>query len=332
MNVELGLHFSCSSTTGDGWPAIYQAAVRQAQLADRLGFRYGLVAEHHFMEGGWIPAPFLLCAAIAQATERLHVGPNVVILPFHHPIHVVEQIAVLDNLSSGRAICAAGMGARESEFASYGVPFKQRVSRTEEALQIIKGLLAEDRLSHEGKYFSFSELSVTPPPQQAPAPPIWYGAISEAGARRAARLADALVIGPVLPLAEAQAIAAAYRSALAEQPNGGKAGRVILRREGHIASDSVTAWRHAARPLHHQYASVYTKLDLAFDEERLREYAKDRFIVGGPDEVLDETQRFAEATGADAVVFRLQLPGLDDAEVEAGIRLLGERVAERLGT
>jgi alkanesulfonate monooxygenase SsuD/methylene tetrahydromethanopterin reductase-like flavin-dependent oxidoreductase (luciferase family) len=331
MGVELGLHFSCSSGTGDGWPEIYRAAVRQAELADRLGFGYGLVAEHHFTANGWIPAPMLLCAAIAQATTRLRVGPNVMVLPFQHPIHIAEQIAVLDNLSDGRAMLVAGMGQLEPEFVAHEIPYKQRVSRTEEAMEIIGRLLAEERVSHEGKRFAFPEITVTPRPQQKPRPGLWYGTISEPGARRAARLADGMMIPPNVSLGEARAIASTYRALVAELSGGEREGRVILRRDGHIAADSETAWRRGAPALHNQYANVYHVLDPVYDEAKLREYAADRLVIGGPEEALHDVQRFAEATGAEAVVFRLQVPGLEDEEVQDGIRVLAEHVLDEVG-
>lgn len=75
---------------------------------------------------------------------------------------------------------------------------------------------------------------------------------------------------------------------------------------------------------------MYTKLEAGASDEALREYARDRFIVGGPEECIEELRRYREALGTDTVLFRLQLPKLPDDKVRKAVRLLGERVLPRV--
>jgi alkanesulfonate monooxygenase SsuD/methylene tetrahydromethanopterin reductase-like flavin-dependent oxidoreductase (luciferase family) len=331
VGVKLGLHFSCSSTTGD-WPDVYQAAIEQTTLAETLGYDCAVVAEHHFMRDGWIPSPMVLCGALAAVTRRLRIGTDVVVLPLHNPVRVAEDMLVLDNLTRGRAICGVGLGGRREDFDLYRVPFEQRVSRSEEAIALIRRLMAEENVRHEGRHYRIDGATATPRPVQKPHPPIWYGAITEAGARRAARVADAMVMGPGPTLPQLVAMRKAYDEQLREQGRDPRQVPVLLRREGYIAPDDRTAWAVATEPLRYQYTSVYDwkGLDSTIADDALRQYAKDRFIVGGPETVRSEILRFAEAVNAECVIFRIQLPKLPDEKVLEAVRILGEQVLPRL--
>jgi alkanesulfonate monooxygenase SsuD/methylene tetrahydromethanopterin reductase-like flavin-dependent oxidoreductase (luciferase family) len=325
MDLKFGLHFSCSSVVGD-WPDQYQAALEQAKLAETLGFDCAVVSEHHCMSDGWIPSPVVLCGALAVSTTRMGIGTDIVVLPLHHPLTVAEDHLVLDNLSRGRAICGVGMGGREEDFRLHGIPFKQRVSRSEEAMVLIRRLMTEEDVVHEGRYFRIAGATATPRPVQKPGPPIWYGAIAEPGAYRAARLADALVIGPRPDLATCTSMRQTYEEELTRQGKAPGAGRVILRREAYIAEDGRTAWKEGIEPLRFQYSQVYTHIPLGMTDQNIRDYARDRFMVGGPPEFIEELGRYKEALGMGLVLFRLQLPKVSHETVLNAIRHLGEKV------
>jgi alkanesulfonate monooxygenase SsuD/methylene tetrahydromethanopterin reductase-like flavin-dependent oxidoreductase (luciferase family) len=328
--VEVGIHFSCSSTTGQGWPELYREAIGQAQLGERQGFSCALVAEHHFTEDGWIPSPLVLCGALAAVTSDMLIGPDVVILPLNHPIRIAEDLAVLDNLTNGRAVCVGGLGAQKSEFARYGVPFRQRVSRSEEALEVVRRLLEERDVTFEGRYITFESTTVTPRPVQSPRPAVWYGAIAPPGARRAARYADGLVIGPTPDLELAEEMANIYRQEREEAGLDPSGGRVVLRREAFVSEDRHEAWTHGADAVKYQYSRVYGNLPPDISDAAFREYAHNRFLIGSPAEVLEQMWRFVQATRTNLFVLRLQLPGLDGPTVDSVITTIGEKVIPEL--
>lgn len=326
MSVNFGLHFSCSSVEGD-WAGVYRAAIEQAKVAEALGYDCAVVAEHHFTKDGWIPAPTILCGALAASTTRMRIGTDVIVLPLHNPLTIAEQMLTLDNLTAGRAVCGFGMGGRKEDFETYGVPFQQRVSRSEEALALIRRLMAEENVTHEGKYFRLGGATATPRPVQKPTPPIWYGGISEPGARRAARLADSLVMGPAPNVDELKLMRKAYEDELQKQGKDPKKARVILRREGYVAADDRTAWEIGAKPLKYQYTKVYTwRLNDAMTDDAFREYARDRFLFGGPERFREEIAKFNEAVDPELIIFRFQLPTLPQSQVMEAVRTLGEKV------
>jgi alkanesulfonate monooxygenase SsuD/methylene tetrahydromethanopterin reductase-like flavin-dependent oxidoreductase (luciferase family) len=326
MGVDFGLHFSCTSTVGGDWPELYEAAIEQTKLAEQLGYSAAVVSEHHFMENGWVPSPTVLAGALAGATENIAVGTDIIILPLHHPITIAEDILVLDNLTRGKVICGVGMGGEPVEFDIFNVPIKQRVSRSEEAMQLIRLLMGEEDVHFDGRYHQVEGITVTPRPVQKPCPPIWYGAISEPGARRAAKFADALIMGPTPHIEKLKRMKDAYIDELESQGKDPSEGRTILRRECYIAADTDTAWKEGWEALKYQTSRIYTNFPPDGSEEAFREFAKGRYVWGDPERFLEEIERYVDATGTDLILWRIQLPGLAQDKVYEATRLLGEKV------
>ncbi len=326
--MKVGVHFSCSALEGESWPDIYASALRQAEIADELGYDSAVVSEHHFKAEGWIPSPFVLCGAIAARTTRIRVGTDIVILPFAHPLRVAEDVLTLDNLSRGRAVLGAGMGHSAAEFERFGVPYKQRVSRTEEALAVVRAAFEQEEITVDGRYTQLPPTRVTPRPVGSP-PPIWYGAISEAGARRAARSADALVIGPSLSTAEAAAARAAYDAERAALGLTGP-GEVYLRREIALAETADEAWGTGLEPLHYQAAHLYSDFPREGTAAEFRAFARDRYLVGDPTQVLEQVREVRDAVAFDGLLLRFQLPGTSSEVAERATHLFGTEVLGRL--
>ena len=130
--------------------------------------------------------------AIAVATERIRMAPSVLIAPYRHPLTVAHQFATLDVLSSGRLIMSAGSGWDPQEFAAVGADYEHRGAVTEECIEIWKHAWTADWLDWHGRFYEIAEVSLEPKPVQKPHPPIVFGAVSEVGARRAARTSDGL--------------------------------------------------------------------------------------------------------------------------------------------
>ena len=134
--------------------------------------------------------PLAVLPWLAGVTERISLGTSVIILPYRSPIPVAKLLASVDVLSGGRLIVGAAIGWMEGEFAALGVPFKERVSRSEEALELFRTLWTQERPELTTKRHSLTDLQVSPMPLQKPRPPIWIGGGSEGAFRRVARLGD----------------------------------------------------------------------------------------------------------------------------------------------
>ncbi len=167
-------------------PDLYAETLEQIRFVDQLGYDHVWITEHHFVEDGYMPSYVAAAGAIAAITERVEIGSDVLLMPFHHPVRLAEDLAVLDNLSNGRMMLGVGLGYARHEFAAFGVERKHRVSLTEEGIEILRRAWTEDEFSFHGKRYQFENVRVRPRPVQEGGPPIWIAAMSEAGAHRAA--------------------------------------------------------------------------------------------------------------------------------------------------
>ena len=149
-----------------------QEIFHQALHAEEIGLNSAWIGEHHFNLLGVNPCPNILLAQLAGVTRRIRLGPAVVLLPVHHPLHVAEEWATLDLLSGGRVDFAAGRGYDRLEYAPFGAPFQDSAEIFAEGLDILWRAWTEPgKWSHRGKYYSFDNIEVRPKPFQKPLRP-----------------------------------------------------------------------------------------------------------------------------------------------------------------
>jgi probable F420-dependent oxidoreductase len=134
--------------------------------------------------------PLALLSHVAAITRRVKIGTSVIILPYRNPIVVAKMLATIDQLSAGRLIFGAAVGWMEPEFAALGAPFDERGAFSDECLRLMKALWTQEKVSFEGRYFSFSDMQASPRPIQRPHPPIWVGGNSARARRRVAEYGD----------------------------------------------------------------------------------------------------------------------------------------------
>ena len=134
--------------------------------------------------------PLAVLPWLAGVTHRIALGTSVVILPYRSPIPVAKLLASVDVLSGGRLIVGAAIGWLEGEFDALDVPFKERVSRSEEALELFRTLWTEEHPTLETKRHRLHDVTFSPMPLQKPRPPLYVGGNSEGALRRVARLGD----------------------------------------------------------------------------------------------------------------------------------------------
>jgi probable F420-dependent oxidoreductase len=163
---------------------------KAAQMVESLGYDY-LCSGEHMMFHGPVPNSLITLAIAAGATSRIKLMSTVVLLPLYTPMVLAKMTSVLDVASNGRYHMGIGVGGEfPKEFEACGVPVKQRGSRANEALQVIKKLWTEKNVSFEGRFSKFSGVTLDPRPIQQPHPPIWVAGRKESAMRRAALYAD----------------------------------------------------------------------------------------------------------------------------------------------
>jgi probable F420-dependent oxidoreductase len=167
---------------------------RSNRLGENNGFDNVWLSEHHFIEDGYLPSIMPVAAAIAARTSRIRIASGVLLMPFHNPVRLAEDIATVDVISGGRFELGVGIGFKREEFVGFGVSSKERGARTDQSLDIIRRALAGETVTFKSDFFDFQNIRVTPEPIQKPHPPIWLGGFTPAALRRAARFGDGFTV------------------------------------------------------------------------------------------------------------------------------------------
>jgi alkanesulfonate monooxygenase SsuD/methylene tetrahydromethanopterin reductase-like flavin-dependent oxidoreductase (luciferase family) len=154
---------------------LYSDRLALVEAYDRAGIWGYHLAEHHATPLGCASSPSLFLAAMAQRTRSLRFGPLVYLLPFYHPLRLIEEICMLDQMSGGRLELGVGRGVSPFETKAYGLDFANTGEIYHEAFQLILKGLASDELTFEGKHYQFRNVPMILRPVQRPHPPLWYG-------------------------------------------------------------------------------------------------------------------------------------------------------------
>lgn len=163
-----------------------------AREAEHLGYHSAWVSEHLFNTAyvakrlGNRPyhEALTVLTAIGGATEKIHLGTSVLVLPWHHPVRLAKMIATLDQLSGGRVILGVGVGITREEYDALGVSFSERGAIANECLAAMKVLWSQELPAYSGKYYQFSDQLFSPKAHNPEGPPIWVGGNSPAAQRR----------------------------------------------------------------------------------------------------------------------------------------------------
>ena len=299
MSVRVGIGLT-------GWPFAEQRPdllYRYAERCEELGFdslwlTERLAGPQFFLE------PMTAIAALAARTRSLKFGMAVAVLPARNPVVLARQVATIDFLSGGRMLPAFGLGtddAREQE--ATGVPRSERAGRTDEATDLMRRLWTEDHVSHQGRYFHLTDVTISPKPILAHQA-VWFGGRSEAAFRRVGRHGNGWLASAVTPEEAREAIPAINRYAAA-------AGRaldpdhfgMILGYNVTDDRDAVLA-RYASALIRQRSEVAPTRLAAVGTADQCAELLEEYVDAGvskfvlraacAPDELFDQLERLAD--------------------------------------
>jgi alkanesulfonate monooxygenase SsuD/methylene tetrahydromethanopterin reductase-like flavin-dependent oxidoreductase (luciferase family) len=170
---------------------LFQQAIEQVELADRLGIDYIWEVEHHFLEEyAHSSAPEVFLAACSRTTRRIRLGHGVVLSPpgYNHPARVAERIATLDLVSDGRVEWGTGESASRTELEGFAIAPEDKKAMWAEAVEQTANMMAMTPYpGYEGRFFSMPCRNVVPKPRQKPHPPIWVACSKRETIHAAAR-------------------------------------------------------------------------------------------------------------------------------------------------
>ena len=245
------------------WMPTLDELVEVVEQVDRLGFDSFWCGDHVAFAIPFLD-PITQIAQAAAISRRLMFGTAVFLLPLRHPTPVAKQIATLDHLTGGRFIFGVGIGGEfPKEYEGCGVPINERGPRLGEGIEVIRKLWTGERVSHDGRFYSFKDVKMTPTPRQPGGPPIWCGGRSDPALRRAARLADGWFSYAVSPEMFAKGLAtieAAAQEAGRKFDRFGTAHLMFTRIGDSYERALDEAAEVAQRPLCHEHAPRHRTL------------------------------------------------------------------------
>lgn len=312
------------------FPETYQQTLEHIRYAEQLGIDDIWLSEHHFIEDGYLPSVLAAAAAIAAITKSVAIGTNVLLVPFHHPVTVAEEAAVVDIISGGRFIFGPAVGYRVEEFEGFGVPRRQRGGITEEALQIIIKCWTEEEFDFDGRYFKLQGVRATPKPVQRPRPPIWMGAAELPAIQRAGRYADGILGGtPEQQQAFAQSLRASGRGDVPPRMAGGAGTHWI-----YLTEDPERAWHEMSPHLLHQInnymawfrdaGTPYFGTELLASVQDLK--TRSPYVICTPEECVATLQEYFALVQLERYFFWAIPPGLPPRRAFESLELFAKRV------
>jgi alkanesulfonate monooxygenase SsuD/methylene tetrahydromethanopterin reductase-like flavin-dependent oxidoreductase (luciferase family) len=334
--MEFGV-FDHIDSDGQALRDFYARRLRIVEHCERAGFYAYHIAEHHGTPLGLAPSPGLFLSAAIQRTCRMRLGPLVFILPLYDPLRLIEEIAMLDQMSGGRLELGIGRGTSPLEAALFNSDHKQSAPRYAEALDVILKGLTHKVLNHEGPFYRYKDVPIELSPLQQPHPPLWIGGHSVDGAARAAKLGANYVTQDTAEATRPymDSYRAAWKQAQGDKPLP-KLGllRFIVVADSDAAAEKLA--RRAYPKWHAHYDHLYRKHGLFHERGAKTEGFEVTFdegvrgIYGSPAKVARELREQAEIAGVNYLVGQFAFGDLSEAEVARSIALFGSEVMPAL--
>ena len=337
MRFGLG-GYALEQVETQGGAAVGRELLADALLAEELGFDSLWVAENHFSVDRQCSSPFVIAGVLAGATRRIRIGVFS-ILTFAHPVRVAEDAATLDLMSGGRLMLCFGTGYRPDEFAAFGIAMEGKGARFRECLEVVQKAWTGPFM-HHGKHFQIpsalegapaelKEVAVLPRPLQATIP-VWMAAFGKVSVKRAGHLGYPLLPAPLESIPELRAKYQLYHDTWREVGRTEPPVVMPLMRVVYVAPQAHTAHQEAEAGLMQTYGRYRRWGLLTNAGTDYLSLARDRFIIGDPDQVIDEIQRYREIFGISYLICRMAMPAIPHDHITRSMHLFSERVAPYL--
>jgi alkanesulfonate monooxygenase SsuD/methylene tetrahydromethanopterin reductase-like flavin-dependent oxidoreductase (luciferase family) len=323
--------------------------------ADKAGFKYVWITEHHFLdEYSHLSANDVVAGYLARATDRIHIGSGIFnpLPPVNHPAKVAERVAMLDHLTEGRFEFGTGRGAGSHEILAF-LPDMKDLSKTREIWEDVIGefpkmWMQDTYPGYEGKYWSLPPRKVLPKPYKKPHPAMWYAAGNTSSYEMAARRGLGVLGFSVGDIQQLEPVLRAYKDAIPNaEPIGAFVNDNVMVTTAAIVDEDSKKARQAALDStltylqsnvfryhdtfpHPPEVPVWPELIPNYTPEVLEAMTQiGALICGDPDEALEQCRRW-ESAGADQLVFGIGTATRE--ETLETIRLLGEHVIPKIDT
>lgn len=331
--------------------AVYQNELRLADLAEPLGFESIWSVEHHFTDYTMCPNVLQFLTWMAGRTKRIQLGSMVVVLPWHDPIRVAEQVAMLDNMSGGRVVLGLGRGAGRVEFDGFRVNMGESRQRFVEYAALVLNGLENGYCEYDGEFIKQPKAAIRPSPFKTFRGRTYAAAVSPESSRIMAELGIGILIIPQKPWDEVTKELDAYRSVFRdvnghEAPPPISAGWVFCDKNPDRAYEMARKyiggyWSTVLK--HYEFAGDHLKTTKGYEyygkmSDKIRQYGDDGAIDffmnlqiwGTPEQCYEKILSVSDRTGSDSFVGVFSYAGMPIDEAERNLRLFASEVKPAL--
>lgn len=348
--MRIGTDISVLAEPGRPDSSVVAEHLALADLAEPLGFDSLFALEHHFTGYSMTPSPLQTLAYYAAKTTRITLGTCVIVLPWHDPIRVAEQIAYLDLLCRGRCMFGFGRGAASSEYAGFRVPMEEARARFVESAQLVTKALSDEVFEWNGEFFKIPRMSIRPRPMSSPEQRFYASSVSPESAEIMAKLGFGMMVIMQNEWKRAAADIQKYRE-IAMAVGHTPPPPVILtnvscapsRAQAHDRAMQYLGAKWDSIDHHYNFsdghlanvkgyesygkmAKTYGKLKDPAERKKMTDFYVGIQIVGTPDDCIQQLGEMQKLTGTDHVVCDFSYGRMPPDQAELNMRHFAERV------
>ncbi len=348
--MKVGMALNMLSQPGRSDVSVVSEHIAMGDLVEPLGFDSLFALEHHFTGYAMSPAPLQLLAYYAGRTKRIQLGTAVIVLPWHDPVRVAEQIALLDILCGGRCLFGFGRGAASVEYEGFRIPMGEARGRFIESAQIIKQALTEETFEFSGEFYQIPRTAIRPRPISHPERRFYGTAVSPESVDVMAQLGFSMLVimQNEWPKA-AQDIhrfrTTASRAGFTPRPpmiltnvscceSRDEAQEKAIEWLGRKWDSIDTHYRFSDGHLtqvkgYESYEKVgvtYAKMKEPSRRAKATEFYVSIQVVGTPDDCIQKIAELRSLTGLDHLITEFSFGGMPHEEAEFSMRLFADKV------
>jgi alkanesulfonate monooxygenase SsuD/methylene tetrahydromethanopterin reductase-like flavin-dependent oxidoreductase (luciferase family) len=348
--MKVGTALSVLAQPGVPDIALYNEHMALGDLAEPLGFDSLFALEHHFTGYSMSPAPLQLLSYYAGRTRKITLGTCVIVLPWHDPIRVAEQIALLDVLSGGRTLMGFGRGAATVEYEGFRIPMEEARPRFVEAAQLVVKALANETFDWQGEFYKIPHTAIRPRPISSPEKRFYASSVSPESSEIMAKLGFGMLI--VMQNEWPKAAEDVHRYREISRSVGHTPRPPIILTNISCAPTREEARERAFRYLGEKWDSIdnhyhfsdghlanvkgyesYAKVGKTYakmKDETYRSKATDFYVsiqvVGSPDDCIQQIGELRRLTGMDHLVTEFSFGSMPHYQAELNMRLFADKV------
>lgn len=334
--------------------AVVHEHFQLGDLVEPLGFDSIWALEHHFTGYAMSPAPTQLLAYYAGRTRRIQLGTAVIVLPWHDPVRVAEQIALLDIMCGGRCLFGFGRGAASTEYEGFRIPMGEARPRFAEAAEIVVKALANESFEHKGQFFQIPRMSIRPRPISNPERRFYASSVSPESAEIIAKLGFGMLFIMQNEWSKCREDIEKFHAMSAASGHTPKPPVILTnvsccesRQEAEEKAFTYLGRKWQSIDDHYHFsdghlanvkgyeaygktAKTYAKLKDPANLKKATDFYVSIQIVGTPDDCLQKIAELHRITGMDHLVTEFSFGNLPHHESEKALRLFADKVLPTL--